>query len=158
MWVCLLSVSVANPLPPSSMENCNSKIGHFIIKIHFPSKVPLRHFIIRTSFDWINIVLLFPSINCMYFYDNAQALLGWKQLLKYLIEYRNISNGSLLCLMTEFYYLADFIALWTVKVAPRLEVWIVSLMLMYIPKPSQGGKGLSPHQNKDDLCISLYIW
>lgn len=37
----------------SSMENCNSKIGHFIMKKHFPSNIPLRPFILRASSELV---------------------------------------------------------------------------------------------------------
>lgn len=49
--VHLLSKAPATSLPPPAWKTVSSKIGHIIMKKHFPSNIALRPFTLRASFE-----------------------------------------------------------------------------------------------------------
>lgn len=65
---------------PSSMENCNSKIGHFIMKICFPSNIPLRPFILRASFELDEYCSAISQYQLTCLCNNGRAWSSWKQI------------------------------------------------------------------------------
>lgn len=122
---------------PSSMENCNSKIGHFIMKICFPSNIPLRSFILRSSFEL----------------DKYHSSISQYQLTCLW------SNSQIDHLREEYFWgkasrlydriLSAFIALWPHDL--RFELFLLSWC---VPWTQRGSKNPFAHQRKDHVWVS----
>lgn len=132
---------------PSSMENCNSKIGHFIMKICFPSNIPLRPFILRASFERINTVLLFPNINShVYVIMAKHGPAGSKSQIDHLIE--EYFWGKAPRLYDRI--LCAFIALW-----PHDLRFVLFLLSWCVSWAQRGSKNPFSHQRKDHFWVSV---